>query len=174
MKRLWNHVRDFCHVSTTSLVIPSECGTLIYPIISHSKNSGTVSRSTASKAMARIARVHQGPYQVSVSRNTMKQLGVVKKQLIPVEQSRKVWIPQLRISKSSTQEVYFYHLLSVFHVKDSSDWTLDTAPEGRVFALVLSSGSIQLRLCYNESDNMLQSCQIRQVEPPNWCHLISL
>ena len=51
----------------------------------------------------------------------MKQLGVVKKQLIPVEQSRKVWIPQLRISKSSTQEAYFYHLLSVFHVKDSSD-----------------------------------------------------
>ena len=64
----------------------------------------------------------QGPYQVSVSRNTMKQLGVVKKQLIPVEQSRKVWIPQLlRTSKSSTQEGYFYHLLSVFHVKDSSD-----------------------------------------------------
>ena len=92
-----------------------------------------------------------------------------------MEQSRKVWIPQLlRTSKSSTQEVYFYHLLSVFHVKDSSDWTLDTVPEGRVFALVLSSGSIQLRLCYNESDNMLQSCQIRQVEPPIWCHLISL
>ena len=65
--------------------------------------------------MARIARVHQGPYQVSVSRNTMKQLGVVKKQLIPVEQSRKVWIPQLlRTSKSSTHEVYVY--LYIVHV----------------------------------------------------------
>ena len=169
MKRLWNHVRNFCHVSTTSLVIPSECGTLIYPI---AKIQGLSVDPQPRKLWPGLPGSLPG---FGKQKHHEATGSGKKKQLIPVEQSRKVWIPQLlRTSKSSTQEVYFYHLLSVFHVKDSSDWTLDTVPEGRVFALVLSSGSIQLRLCYNESDNMLQSGQIRQVEPPIWCHLISL
>ena len=169
MKRLWNHVRNFCHVSTTSLVIPSECGTLIYPI---AKIQGLSVDPQPRKLWPGLPGSLPG---FGKQKHHEATGSGKKKQLIPVEQSRKVWIPQLlRTSKSSTQEGFFYHCLSVFHVKDSSDWTLDTVPEGRVFALVLTSGSIQLKLCYNESDNMLQSCQIRQVEPPIWCHLISL
>ena len=116
MKRLWNHVRNFCHVSTTSLVIPSECGTLIYPI---AKIQGLSVDPQPRKLWPGLPGSLPG---FGKQKHHEATGSGKKKQLIPVEQSRKVWIPQLlRTSKSSTQEVYFYHLLSVFHVKDSSD-----------------------------------------------------
>ena len=164
-----HHVRNFCHVSTTSLIIPSECGTLIYPIISHSKNSGTVSRSTASKAMARIARVHQGKQKHHEATGSCKETtdssGAESKSMDSTAAAYLKILNPRRLLLSS------FICFSCQGQLWLNTWHSTRRPSLRLF---LSSGSIQLRLCYNESDNMLQSCQIRQVEPPIWCHLISL
>lgn len=141
--------------------------------VSYRKFSRTVSikRSANSKdlkihSLESYGQDCQGPYQVPVSsRRTMKQLEVVKKQLIPVEQSREVYIQQLL--RTSNQEVIF----SCQGLLCLNTWNSIGRPSLRFGAIFSLFWRYSFEMClptvwqYPISYNILQSWQIRRVEP---------